>query len=317
MIAVGCLVQWFEIEMVEEYFNSLSIAGKDYKDKLLVDVKLVLNTDLEKPEGDGLRLLSEIKDKFYKHIDKLREEGFEVNYTATRDLYTIADYRREFNSEYCNKADILFWGESDMLIPSQAFETIFLLQDAVKDNTPKWVGFFSTCKMWDDSWKVVENTKLTDLPRDAYAWYGTRCYMPYEKMEELNSDVDNLDIITSDEMKFNGCGLFFSSELVKSGVNIPESVFFTHEDTAFMNNIKVIFGEKQIPFYIVKNVLLVHNREHPKKRCYVADEVGKDINEQRKSNDWYKIASKLSEENAYTFMKQAKTHTWEDVWKAL
>lgn len=316
MIAVGCLVQWFEIEMIEEYINSLEIAGKDYKDELLVDFTLVLNDELEKPIQTG-DLLLEIKQKFHKLVTKLKGEGYKVNYKATEKLYTIADYRRDFNREYCNKADVLFWGESDMLIPSQAFETISMLQNAVQDKTPKWVGFFSTCKMWDDSWKIVEHTKLTDLPRDPHAWYGTRSYMPYSKMEELNSDVDDLDIITSDEFKFNGCGLFFSSEIVKSGANIPDSVFFTHEDTAFMNNIKVLFGDKKIPFYIVKNILLVHNREHPNKRNYVEGESGIDINAQRKSNDWYRIASEYSKFNAYNFMNQDKSYTWKDVWKAL
>ena len=84
-----------------------------------------------------------------------------------------------------------------------------------------------------------------------------------------------------------------------------------------MNNMKVLFGDKQIPFYIVKNILLVHNREHPRKRNYVKDETGDDINAQRKSNDWYKVASEYSKLNAYNFMKQGKSFTWEDVWKAL
>ena len=78
-----------------------------------------------------------------------------------------------------------------------------------------------------------------------------------------------------------------------------------------------MFGNNQIPLYIVKNILLVHNREHPRKRSYVDKEVGLDINAQRKSNDWYKIASEYSKYNAYNFMKQTKTYKWTDVWKAL
>ena len=72
-----------------------------------------------------------------------------------------------------------------------------------------------------------------------------------------------------------------------------------------MNKMLTIFGNNQIPLYIVKNILLVHNREHPRKRKYVQDEVGKDINEQRKSNDWYKV-SEYVKYNAYNFMKQGK-----------
>jgi hypothetical protein len=254
-------------------------------------------------------------EKYVRVCNQYKLQGYQIKYEVRDDLYTIADYRRDFNEKYCELADILFWGESDMLVPSQAMETILSLHEAVKEQTPKWVGFFSTCKMWDDSWKPLEHPKLTDLPRDPHAWYGTRCYMDYDKMEEINSDVESPHIESTYNYKFNGCGLVMSSEIIKSGVNIPKSVFFTHEDTAFMNKMLTIFGNNQIPLYIVKNILLVHNREHPRKRKYVVSEDGKDINEQRKSNDWYPKASEYSKYNAYNFMKQTKTYKWEDVWK--
>ena len=69
-----------------------------------------------------------------------------MDYDITQDLYTIADYRRDFNEKYCELVDVLFWGESDMLVPSQAMETILSLHEAVKDQTPKWVGSFQLVK---------------------------------------------------------------------------------------------------------------------------------------------------------------------------
>lgn len=316
MIAVGCLVQWYEIDMFEEYVDSLIKSIGDRKDKVLIDMCLVTNQDLEKVSEDA-NMLTYIMEKYIKVCNECNLNGYKINFRMTDSLYTIADYRREFNEKYCDRVDVLFWGESDMLVPSQAIETILSLHNSAKEQTPKWVGFFSTCKMWDDSWKVLEHPKLTDLPRDPYAWYGTRCYMDYDKMEEINSDVETPQIDGTYDLKFNGCGLIMSSELIRSGVNIPKSVFFTHEDTAMMNNILTIFGNNQIPLYIVKNILLVHNREHPRKRRYVLGEGGSDINEQRKSNDWYKYASEMSKHNAYNFMKQSKTYNWKDVWKAL
>ena len=312
MVAAGCLVQWYEVDMFEEYLDSLtkSIVTKE---KVLIDMCLVTNQDLEKV-SDEVDMLTYIMEKYVRVCNQYKLQGYQIKYEVRDDLYTIADYRRDFNEKYCELADILFWGESDMLVPSQAMETILSLHEAVKEQTPKWVGFFSTCKMWDDSWKPLEHPKLTDLPRDPHAWYGTRCYMDYDKMEEINSDVESPHIESTYNYKFNGCGLVMSSEIIKSGVNIPKSVFFTHEDTAFMNKMLTIFGNNQIPLYIVKNILLVHNREHPRKRKYVMDEVGKDINE-RKSNDWYPKASEYSKYNAYNFMKQTKTYKWEDVWK--
>jgi len=313
MVAAGCLVQWYEIDMFEEYLDSLtkSIVTKE---KVLIDMCLVTNQDLEKV-SDEVDMLTYIMEKYVRICNQYKLQGYQIKFEVRDDLYTIADYRRDFNEKYCELADILFWGESDMLVPSQAMETILSLHEAVKEQTPKWVGFFSTCKMWDDSWKPLEHPKLTDLPRDPHAWYGTRCYMDYDKMEEINSDVESPHIESTYNYKFNGCGLVMSSEIIKSGVNIPKSVFFTHEDTAFMNKMLTIFGNNQIPLYIVKNILLVHNREHPRKRKYVVSEDGKDINEQRKSNDWYPKASEYSKYNAYNFMKQTKTYKWEDVWK--
>ena len=313
MVAAGCLVQWYEVDMFEEYLDSLKLSIGNLKDNVIIDMCLVTNQELETSTKD----LNEIKQKFIDVCTKLEDEGFKSEYQIREDLYTIADYRRDFNDKYSEIVEVLFWGESDMLVPSQAMESIMSLHEAVKDDTPKWVGFFSTCKMWDDSWKPLEHPKLTDLPRDPYAWYGTRSYMSYDKMEAINSDVESPHIESTYNYKFNGCGLVISSELVRSGVNIPKSTFFTHEDTALMNKMLTIFGNNQIPLYIVKNILLVHNREHPRKRNYVADEVGSDINEKRKSNEWYKVASEYSKYNAYNFMKQTKSYKWKDVWKAL
>tara|TARA_R110000822_G_scaffold99691_1_gene224704 strand:- start:1192 stop:2139 length:948 start_codon:yes stop_codon:yes gene_type:complete len=315
MIATSCLVQWYEIDMFEEYIDSLVLSIGNNKDKVLIDVCLVNNQDLEKINKE-VEMFSYIMEKFVRVCNKLKLKGYRITYRITSDLYTIADYRREFNDKFSKLADILFWGESDMLVPSQAIPSILLLNNAVKDTTPKWIGFFATCKMWDDSWKVLEHPKLTNLERDPYAWYGTRSYMSYDKMEEINSDVDSPQIETTDNYKFNGCGLIMSSELINSGVNIPASCFFTHEDTALMNKMLLMFN-KEVPMYIFKNILLVHNREHPNKRKYIAEEKGKDINEQRKSNDWYKIASEMSKQNAYNFMKQTKSFKWKDVWEAL
>ena len=315
MIAAGCLVQWYEVDMFEEYIDSLILSIGGNKDKVLIDVRLVTNQELEKI-NDEVDMLTYVIEKFIRVCNKAKLKGYNIEYKLTSELHTIADYRREFNDKYSKLVDILFWGESDMLVPSQAIASILLLQDAVKDTTPKWIGFFATCKMWDDSWKVLEHPKLTILERDPYAWYGTRSYMDYSKMEEINSDVESPQIETTNNYKFNGCGLVMSSELINSGVNIPASCFFTHEDTALMNKMLLMFN-KEVPMYIFKNILLVHNREHPNKRKYIAEEIGKDINEQRKSNEWYKVASEMSKHNAYNFMKQTKTFKWKDVWEAL
>jgi hypothetical protein len=104
-----------------------------------------------------------------------------------------------------------------------------------------------------------------------------------------------------------------SSEVVKSGVNIPRSVFFVHEDTALMQMTNKLLGN--IPQYIIRNILLVHNRNHPNKRMYVSNErTDGTMNQKRRSNDWYVRANKMSEQNCYNiFNPQYKSFTWSDV----
>ena len=141
--------------------------------------------------------------------------------------------------------------------------------------------------------------------------------MTTEEMDKINDKVDELDIQQTTQLKFNGCGLVISSEVVNAGINIPKVMFFVHEDTAFMNNLLVMF-QGQLPQYIIKNILLVHNRKHVKKRQYVKGEsevTPGDIGGARLAHDWYDKANKLSEFNAHNFFKQTKMYTWEDVYE--
>ena len=41
--AIGCLVQWYEIEMVGEYINSLKKSLVDTKDNVIVDFTFNIN----------------------------------------------------------------------------------------------------------------------------------------------------------------------------------------------------------------------------------------------------------------------------------
>tara|TARA_Y100000593_G_C4165176_1_gene264047 strand:- start:82 stop:723 length:642 start_codon:yes stop_codon:yes gene_type:complete len=208
------------------------------------------------------------------------------------------------------------WGESDSLIPKQTFQILDNLHTEVKDKTPKYVGFFGICKMWDESWKQLEHPDFTDKPfieNDYDNWWSLKYTMNADEMYKINEKVEELDVQVLNQLKFNGCGLVISSDVVKAGVNIPKSTFFVHEDTAFLNTMIQLFGNS-IPQYVIKNVLLVHNRNHPKKRLYIKGE-RKDgtMNEKRRSNDWYVKANKMCEHNAYNLFNQSKTYTWEDV----
>ena len=319
-IAIGCLVQFYEIDIIEDYLKSVKYAREDIENKenIEVDICLNLNQGLEQLDESKINML-DIKER----MDTL--VGDNVGYLSlrywvnTERIYTIADYRRDFNDRYCERVDVLMWGESDSLIPRQTFEIVDNLHNAAKESTPKYVGFFSTCKMWDDTWKVLEHPDFTDKPfieMDTKNWWSLRYNMSQEEMDKINDKVEDLDIQVTQNLKFNGCGLIISSDVIKSGCNIPRSVFFVHEDTAFMNNCLIHF-RNQLPQYIIKNVLLVHNRKLPNKRMYIKGQDVQDGNmtEMRRKQYWFKNADKMSQRNAFNLTEQGYTYTWDDVFK--
>lgn len=313
--AIGCLVQWYEIEMISEYIDSLKDAVDNYDGEVKLDFTFCTNQDLEKVDSENRML--DIIAKFYEETNKLVD--YDINVTTTKELITIADYRRTFNESYCDSVDVLVWGESDMLVPKQMFQSLNLLHQTYSDKTPKYLATFAICKMWDDSWKPLEHVDFTDKPfieGDTENWWSLRYTMSIEEMNQINSKVSSIDLTMISPHKFNGCGMVISSEVIKSGVNIPRSVFFVHEDTAFMMMTQKVLGN--IPQYHFRNILVVHNRKHPKKRNYVLGEEGIDktnTGAQRAVHDWYTPANKMCEQNVYNlFNPNYKSFNWKDVW---
>tara|TARA_R110002020_G_scaffold243010_1_gene456468 strand:+ start:362 stop:1315 length:954 start_codon:yes stop_codon:yes gene_type:complete len=312
--AIGCLVQWYECDIIEEYAESLKDALDMYDGNVLVDFVICANQDLEKCISKKQYAECQIK---IKRI--LNDERFLIS--LTYDLVTIADYRRIFNADYCDKVDVLIWGESDAILPKQMFTILDNLhQMSLQNNNPKYLSFFGGCKMWDDSWKELEHPDFTDKPfieGDTKNWWSLRYTMSKDEMNKINDKTDDLDVRVLPQHKFNGCGLVISSEVIRSGVNIPKSVFFVHEDSAFMWMTNKVLGN--IPQYVIKNILLVHNRKHPAKRMHIKGEEGIDKTNpgaQRKVHDWYGKANKMCEQNYHNlFNPNYKSFTWEDVWK--
>lgn len=308
--AIGCLVQWYEVEIIEEYIESLKDAIKQYEGKVIVDFVICNNQNLEKA------ITPKLLDDYTTRI-KLACSSYNVK--VTDKLVTIADYRREFNQKYCTKADVLIWGESDMLLPQQAFIILNHLHQNVK--TPKYLATFAICKMWDESWKPLEHVDFTDKPfieMDTENWWSLRYTMSKEEMDTINARATDLAVTTVSPHKYNGCGLIISSEVIKSGVNIPSSVFFVHEDTAFMFMSQKVLGN--IPQYHFSNILVVHNRKHAKKRSGIKGEenIDKTITGHLRSvHSWYNKANQMCEKNAYNlFNPNYKSFTWNDVWNS-
>ena len=330
--AIGCLVQFYEIDIIKDYLLSVKKSSDNIENQenVIIDICFNMNQGLEEVDKNKTSM-GELRDNFrdilkdvfgYQHqFMDCGENKYDLRYTEHENgIYTIADYRREFNDKYCTEVDVLMWGESDALIPSQTWEVLDNLHTAsVNNNVHKYVGFFSTCKMWDDTWKVLEHPKFTDKPfieMDTKNWWCLRYNMNQEEIDNINNETEDLDIRSTTQLKFNGCGLVISSDVIKSGANIPKSVFFVHEDTAFMNNCLIHF-RGQLPQYIIKNILLVHNRKLPNKRMYIKgqDFSDGDMTRMRKQQYWFPNADKMSQKNAFNTTEQGYTYSWEDVFK--
>ena len=326
--AIGCLVQFYEIEIIEKYLISLKHALdkiENSQENIIVDICFNMNEDLEKIDKTKVVGYDDqnCEITFEQRMDHLviKHLGYYgYNFWVNKDrLFTIADYRREFNEKYCDKVDVLMWGETDSLLPKQTFLILDNLhQTSVQNGNLKYLSFFGTCKMWDDSWKPIEHNDFTDKLHsdDKGDWWSLNYTMNIEEMNEINDKVDELDVRIVSPHKFNGCGLVISSEVIKSGVNIPRSAFFVHEDTAFQIMTNKVLGD--IPQYVIKNILLVHNRKNINKRKYIQGESGNTIGKMRQSNDWYELANKMCEQNNHNlFNPNYKSFTWDDVFDRL
>ena len=182
--AIGCLVQWYEVDIIEEYIKTLKEAMNSYDGEILVDFTICMNQDLEK-------CVNKEQLELCRANIGLKIMDIRFKTTFTKKLVTIADYRRQFNEKYCELADVLMWGESDALIPKQTFNILDSLhQMSLQNSNPKYLAFFGTCKMWDSSWKCVEHIDMTNKPVDNQKWWGTRYYTSIEEMHKINSKVD-------------------------------------------------------------------------------------------------------------------------------
>ena len=71
-IAIGCLVQWYEIELVEEYLKSLRNAVYEIKNRenILIDFTFNINEDLEKLDTSKITM-NEISHRFDKMVSDI------------------------------------------------------------------------------------------------------------------------------------------------------------------------------------------------------------------------------------------------------
>lgn len=325
----GVLVQWYEVEMLKEYVDScLQFAeGVENPDNIHFDFMLGYQTYLEKPEK-GFEQLFDIGNQIQEQIDRLIGFGVitqEVRLGPDEDngwndeFYNIAAYRRELCDKWCDKVDYVCWGETDSLWPKQTLTLMESLHAMVAADTPKFVANFAGRKNWDSSWTPITHPLFRNTPYiDKDEWVleneaSEKAYMTLERMNEINNiPLEDVDIVEMMEPKADGSCLIISSELIRSGVNIPRSLIHCGEDESFLQMAKIIMGSgfRQFNF---NNILRVHNRRHPRKRTHVLNETNaRGFCDDRKGK-WWKILEDSSKFNLATIRQQKRSIQLDDV----
>ena len=200
----------------------------------------------------------------------------QVRITNKDDYYFHADYRRDLNYNYCKEVDYVLWGETDSFFPKETFQVIETLSKYTNEqNIHRYLLSFSDRKMWDSSWDPLVHNDYVDIefvddekghlnPNQA------KSPMSIEKMNEINARAKEFDFSYIQKPKISGACLVLSSDLIKSGVNIPPCLLY-NDDEGLSIMCEKLMGQNFIQF-VVKNILHVHARRHPQKRMYVKGE---------------------------------------------
>ena len=217
--------------------------------------------------------------KFKKGVATLESMGYIVNQEIKDgdEFYFHADYRRDLNYNYCKKVDYVVWGETDSFFPREAFQVIEALSRYTDEQKiHRYLLSFSDRKMWDSSWDPLVHVDYRDVefidddkghlnPNQA------KSPMAIDVMNEINAKANGeFDFGMIRQPKISGACLVLSSDLIKSGVNIPSCLLYNDDEGLSILSHKLM-GQNFIQF-VCQNILHVHARRHPQKRLYVKNE---------------------------------------------
>ena len=323
---IGTHVMFYEIEMYKEFIDGLINLIEPIQNKENIHLHFCFNTSqyFEKIDTNKIEI-HRLYDKFYEGVQKLYDinvlkENVVITLKTDNDsVYNVADYRRDLNYNYCTKVDYIMWGETDSFFPKEAFNVIeSVAQYGVGANIHKYILSFSDRKMWDESWKVTEhvdyeNVKFIDTPDQVNNKNYAKSQLSIEEMNAINSKTTEFDIRALSYPKIDGSCLVLSSDLIKSGVNLPHSLLLYGDDSSIGTIAKQIMGDKFIQF-VVKNILKVHARRHPNKRVYILNENNPRGYCGDKKGEWSVILDQHSKFNLHNILNsQNKFFTFKDV----
>ena len=317
---IGTHVMFFEIEMYKDFIDGMInlLETVENKENVTIDLCLNLSEVLEKIDTDKIGV-SEIKGKFFKGVNKIRDLGYEVKTKTIQsdEFYFHADYRRDLNYNYCKKVDYVMWGETDSFFPREAFEAIETLSNYTDEQgIHKYLLSFADRKMWDASWDPLVHNDYVDIkfiddenghlnPNQA------KSSLPIEKMNEINSKAEEFDFTYINHPKISGACLVLSADLIKFGVNIPSCLIYNDDEGLSVMSQKLL-GQNFMQF-VCKNLLHIHARRHPNKRMYVSGEDNPHSFINKKNNNFQELL-RLSKSNVQTLITgQGKFYEYENL----
>lgn len=316
--AIGVHIMFYEIEMMSSYIDGLLnlLSTVENHSKIYVDFAFNVSQFFEKIDTSktSKKELIQKFDEQYNRIPSTFNKSYKI-IDNDNEFYTQTNYRREFNTKYCYISDYLIWGETDSLFPREAIISLEQLTPVVrKQQIYKFIACFADRKMWDNSWDVTVhpnfiNHKYDD--KDVDNINQAKSCMSVEQMNSINSKIKELDIQSINYPKIDGSCLVLTSDLIRSGVNIPPC-FIHNDDESLSLMARKIQGDKYIQI-IFKNILKVHARRHPKKRMYIANENNPRGFCGKEKGDWWQIFKEMSQHNLNNlFDNTDRFYTYED-----
>ena len=322
---IGTHVMFFEIEMYKDFINGLInlLETVENKENITIDLCFNVNEILEKIDKNQIDE-GQLLGRFYSGVKKL--EGCGIKNINTKivqkdEFYFHTDYRRDLNYNYCKKVDYVMWGETDSFFPKEAFQALESLSKYTDEqNIHRYIMCFADRKMWDDSWnptvhKDYENIEYIDDENHHLHKTQAKSVLSIEEMNEINSKVDDFDFNYINYPKIDGSCLVISSDLIKSGVNIPSCLLY-NDDEGLAISSQQLCGQNFLQF-VCKNLLKVHARRHPQKRLYVLDENNPNSFDDKK-NSAFSIMKSMSQQNIQSLHnKTGKFWEYSDLKKEL
>lgn len=324
--AFGLLIQWYEVEMLDEHIQSCVQMLEAVENKENVTFVFCISTQ-EYLEQIDWGSLNEIDSKFGYYPNnrlgylkdilerKIGVKGFfpashRYQFKTNQDeFYNIASFRRDFNWEWQDKVDILCWSETDSLWPKQTLELLDSLHEHVKEQTPKYICNFADRRLWDNSFAPLHPMFEKESFQENEEWQfeneaSGKAYMSLERMNKINQiPIEEVQVVSFTEPRFDGSCVCFSSDLIKSGINIPHGLIHCSEDVSLGVIAKKLLGDQFVQYCAI-NLLHVHNRRHPEKRNYILNEENKRGFCDNRKGEWWKILEDSSKENFNNLFQQ-------------